>query len=157
MITIRKFKRADTKTVANLVARTYEQFCGNEGTPRAVKKYVDYFDIKKPGRFQELETRFANAEIVYVALANDKIVGMIRGGRHRVSNLFVDGKYHHQGIGSRLMKIFEAAARQKGSEHINIRASMYADKFYQKLGYKKTTGQRMFHGLKIQPLKKNLK
>jgi predicted N-acetyltransferase YhbS len=156
MITIRKFKRADTKTVATLVAKTYEEFCSNEGNPKAVDRYINYFNTKTSSRLQELEGRFANAEIIYVALNNEKIVGMVRGGRHRVSNLFVDGQHHRQGIGTRLMKIFEAAAKQKGSEHINIRASMYANKFYQKLGYKKTTGQRIFHGLKIQPLKKIL-
>ena len=156
MITIRKFKRADTKTVAALVARTYEQFCSDEGNPKAVDRYINYFSAKTPDRLKELEERFANAEIIYVALNGIKIVGVVRGSRHRVSNLFVDGCCHRQGIGKRLMKMFEASAKQKGSEYIKIRASIYADKFYRRLGYKKRTGQRMFHGLKIQPLKKTL-
>jgi hypothetical protein len=41
-----------------------------------------------------------------------------------------------------------------GSDEIQIRASLYASAFYQKQGYKKTTGIRSFHGLKIQPMKK---
>ena len=33
---------------------------------------------------------------------------------------------------------------------------MYAVPFYQKIGYKKTTGIRNLHGLKVQPMKKVL-
>ena len=39
---------------------------------------------------------------------------------------------------------------------IKIRASLYATSFYEKLGYKKTTGTRPFYGFKIQPMSKKL-
>jgi hypothetical protein len=37
-----------------------------------------------------------------------------------------------------------------------LRSSLYATPFYESVGYKKTTGIRHFHGLRIQPMKKIL-
>jgi hypothetical protein len=41
-----------------------------------------------------------------------------------------------------------------GVGHYKITASLYAVPFYSKMGCKKTTGIRSFHGLKVQPMKK---
>jgi hypothetical protein len=38
-----------------------------------------------------------------------------------------------------------------------LRGSLYATPFYQSMGYRKTTGVRKLHGLKIQPMRKELK
>jgi len=51
---------------------------------------------------------------------------------------------------------FEKVCIKKGSKIIKIRASVYATPFYQKLGYKKTTGIRKFKGLKHYSMKKTL-
>jgi GNAT superfamily N-acetyltransferase len=79
---------------------------------------------------------------------------MIRGRPERITNLYVDGKYHKRGVGRLLLNKFEAEAKKLKSKEIKTRASLYAAPFYEKMGYKKTTGVRNFRGLKIWPMKK---
>lgn len=153
MITIRKFKKSDTAHCASLIAKTYQEFNHDEGSKKAIQSYIDYFNVKKRG-LDELEKNFCSSSICFVACDKQQIVGIVRGGKNRTSNLFVAGKYHKMGIGKKLMNKFEATAKKNGSKKIKIRASLYAVPFYTKMGYKKTTGQRTFWGLKNQPMKK---
>lgn len=81
---------------------------------------------------------------------------MIRGRKGRIINLFVVGKHHQKGIGKLLVNRFELESRKQGSKEIKVRASLYAVPFYQKMGYKKTTGIRNFRGLKVWPMRKEL-
>jgi len=156
MIKIRKFKKSDAKNASKLVAITYAQFNNREGNKKDVQNYIDHFDPKKTP-LKVIEQNFCSSKICFVALDNDKIIGVVRGGLIRVSNLFVNGKYHGQGIGKRLMTKFETEAKKLGSEKIKIRASLYAVPFYKKMDYKKTGGERKIFGLRYIPMKKILK
>lgn len=71
---------------------------------------------------------------LYIALEEEKIVGLIslRNEMH-ISLLFVDEKYHRQGIGRRLI------AHLKNVEKIHkltVNASPYGVGFYHKIGFK---------------------
>ncbi|MBT4849731.1 GNAT family N-acetyltransferase [Candidatus Parcubacteria bacterium] len=153
MVKIRQFKKADTKDVARLISHTYAKFNKTEGSKKAIQDYIDRVDPKK-NDLKNLEENFLNSAFIYVAVYKNKIVGMVRGRKNRGTNLFVDGTYHKMGIGRQLMQKFETSVKKIGSKEIRIRASLYAVPFYTKVGYKKTTGVRTFHGLKIQPMKK---
>lgn len=90
------------------------------------------------------------------AYYNNRLVGVVRGKKDRIINLFVDESFHGQGIGQKLVKLFEKKAKKLGSNMIKTRSSLYASVFYQKQVYKKTTGIRKFHVIKVQPLKKDI-
>ncbi len=94
--------------------------------------------------------------ISYVAVIGDDVVGIIRGSCKKISNLYVDGKKQKMGVGRALVDKFEKEAKKQNSKEIKIKASLHATIFYQKLGYKKTTGMRRFMGLKVWPMKKKL-
>ena len=81
-----------------------------------------------------------------------KTIGVIRGRPNRIFNLFVDSNYHKKGVGRRLVEMFEKKAFAHKSKIIKISASLYAVPFYQRRGYKKTTGLRKLFGLKVQPM-----
>jgi|SRR3989344_901768 len=153
---IRKFKPNDTKAIARVIKKTFLKYNHNEGSKKDIKKYVSRFDDNKLSEFKKkLETD----PILLVAEKNKEIVGVVRGDKNRVWNLFVDGKYHGKGIGKKLMNKFEDRAIKSGSNHINIMSSLYAVPFYQYVGYKKTTGirkSRTFRNLKYQPMIKKL-
>ncbi len=155
MLKIRKFKKSDIEEVVNLIRDVYKEFNNKEGTKEAVQKYIDYYDPSKNPKAKLIE-RFLNDKIFYVATKNNKIIGIIRGQTNKITNLFVNGKHHKQGIGKKLVTKFETDAKKQGAKEIKIKASLYATKFYQKLGYKKTTGIRNFRGLKMQPMLKKL-
>jgi GNAT superfamily N-acetyltransferase len=157
MTTLRKFRKSDAVPVALLVMRTYKKHNFREAFKKsAAQEYVNHYDPKKNTQARLVET-FSRTPIFYVTLEKKAIVGMIRGRPGRISNLFVDAKQHHKGIGRILVKKFEAEARKRGSREIKIHASMYAIPFYQSMGYKKTTGVRNFRGLRVVRMKKLLR
>ncbi len=155
MIKIRKITKQDVATAGQLVAQTYCRFNYREGKKADIEKYANHFRPAK-NDMPVLEKYFLDAPICYVAQDDKKIVAVIRGHKNRLTNLFVDGHYHGQGLGKKLINKFEHEAKKLGSKQIKIRASLYALPFYLKMGYRKTTGVRQFKGLQHQPLVKKI-
>ena len=156
MITIRKYKRTDARAVATLISRTYSRFNSREGTKQAVREYVESYNPRGK-KTEDIHKRFARTPNCFVALVGSRVVGMVRGIENRLINLFVEAGYHRQGIATRLVERYEKACLKAGFTDIVLRASLYAMPFYESVEYKKTTGVRNFHGLKVQPMKKKLK
>ncbi len=156
MIVIRKYRSDDARAVAALISRTYSRFNSQEGTKRAVRDYIDSYS-PKGRKTKDLHARFSRTPNCFVALAGSQVTGMVRGIENNLINLFVDGEYHRQGIATRLVCRLEQACLQAGFSDIALRGSLYATPFYESMGYKKTTGVRNFHGLRVQPMKKTLK
>lgn len=154
MIKLRAFKISDTYSTAKLVFDTFKFFNSKDGEKEAVKRYLDKYNFQK--NLDKIKKQFSESEIFFVATENNKIVGMIRGRKGRFINLFVNAKCHKKSIGRKLVERYEKECVEKGSHEIKISSSVYAISFYEKLGYKKTTGIRNFKGLKIQPMKKVL-
>ncbi len=155
MIKIRKITKKDVATAGELVALTYCRFNYREGKKADIEKYTNHFRPAK-NDLLVLEKYFLKAPICYVLEDSQKIIGVIRGNKNRLTNLFVDGDYHGQGLGKKLIQKFESQAKILGSKQIKIRASLYALPFYLKMGYRKTTGLRIFKGLQHQPIIKKI-
>ncbi len=153
---IRKYMKSDARAVAALISRTYSQFCRVEGTESAVQGYIDYYNPSGKSD-DELDALFSQTPFRLIAVATQKIVGILRAKENRITNLFVDGDHHRQGIAKRLVCRFEEVCQTEGFTEIVLRGSLYAIPFYESLGYKNTTGIQVFRGLKIQPMKKKLK
>lgn len=152
-VTIRNGRLEDARAIGRLVSRTYARFCGDEGTPAAVRRYVERHDPK--GRTPaELAERFARATGCAVALCGTRIVGVARWRDNQLFNLFVDRSFQRRGIATRLMRGFERTCLDSGFREATVRSSLYAVSFYEAFGFRKTTGVRNLHGLKVQPMKK---
>lgn len=157
MVRIRKLQKRDTEAVARLVFDTFRKFnSGDHFDKRGVQKYLDMYDIKKR-EVEDIYRSFKKSSIFYVAVEGDRIVGMIRGRPDQLINLYVQEEFHGRGIARKLVERFETEAKRGEVEEIKIRSSVYAMPFYEKMGYKKTTGMRNLRGIKIYPMKKNLK
>ena len=157
MAKIKKFQKKDTEAVARLVFDTFKRFnSGDYFDKRGVQKYLDMYDTKK-NRVEDIYQSFKRSPIFYVAVKEDKIVGMVRGRPDKLINLYVDERFQGQGIARKLVEKFETEAKKRGGEEIKIRSSVYAMPFYEKMGYKKTTGIRNLKGVKVYPMKKRLK
>ncbi|MFC1574154.1 GNAT family N-acetyltransferase [Candidatus Latescibacterota bacterium] len=155
MITIRKYRRGDARSIAALISKTYSRFNRHEGTKQAVREYVESYNPKGK-KTEDIHKRFSRTPNCFVAVVGSRVVGMVRGIENRLINLFVDGNYHRQGIATRLVERFEKTCRKAGFKDIVLRGSLYATTFYESMSYKKTTGIRNFQGLKVQPMKKIL-
>ena len=151
MITIRPYDAArDTRDVGILIADTFFAFNLGRFSPedqyRLLGPYA-YARSEEPA-FQAMIAEAIAAQVVFVAEDGSEIVGVLRGRPGRVHSLFVDGDRHGQGIGRRLMEEFEDWCRAQDVAHITLAATPYAVGFYQRLGYKKSTGVRSYAHLR---------
>jgi predicted N-acetyltransferase YhbS len=153
MIRIRTFRKFDVIESARLVREVFSKFNYKEGSKKTVERYLNFYRTTKEN-LEKLEKEFLSFPIAFVAVDDAKVIGFVRGTANKVSNLYVKGRYHGKGIGRKLMERFEKEAVKQGFREIRIKSSLYAISFYQRLGYKKTTGIRNLFGLKVQPMKK---
>ena len=149
---IRKARKKDVFEISMLISKTFEKFCSDDGTKEGVKRYIDLHNPKK--NLENIQKSYYKSPIFFIAVQNNKIMGVIRGNSSKIGNLFVKEEYHKKGIAKKLISRFEKEAKKNNSKEIKICASLYAIPFYQKMGYKKTTGIKNFHGLKIFLMKK---
>lgn len=155
MIKIRRYRRSDAGAASTLISRTYARFNGDEGTPEAVRVYVERFRVSEKS-IAVIHERFSRTPVFFVALEGGELLGLVRGRENHLVNLYVDGGHHRQGIGKRLFSRFEEVCRRAGNSEITVRSSLFAVPFYTRMGLKKTTGIRSMRGLKVQPMKKRL-
>jgi len=150
---IRYFKSEDTKMVADLILTTFLKHNQKDATKDGIKKFSQVFASNK-ANIETLKSKYKKYPISFVALKNNRIIGFTHGNKNRLKSLFVNVAFHGHGIGSVLLKLFEKTALKLGSKEIKIRAAASATTFYEKHGYKKSTGQRVHDGLFVQPMKK---
>ena len=120
MVKIRRFRVSDTKEVVSLIRNTFSKY-NREGTEEGIKNYLHLYSIEN-NNIERLKTSFLKYPIFFVALDGEKIVGIIRGNKEKLVNLFVLGSYHKQGIGRKLVEKFEKQCWADGSEKIRMRA-----------------------------------
>lgn len=73
--------------------------------------------------------------LTYVAVDYDRILGTVSLEDDVISALFVNPRFHHRGIGTKLMMHVESIARKRGYHLVRLSSSITAYEFYQKLGY----------------------
>jgi GNAT superfamily N-acetyltransferase len=164
---IRRYKKSDGERVGILIAETYGDFNLPEMEPGKRAAMLGPFAFANSSRQEHRDAiaQAIEAPSVWVAEADGEIAGVLRGGRTDhlgrtvLSSLFVDGKYHRQGIGRALVERFEAEYLAKGARIFKLSATLFAVPFYLSAGYKKSTGVRCMHsfeedGLPYQPMKK---
>lgn len=153
---IRKFQNKDAVPCAKLIYNVFKKYNGKDYFELdGVAQVLDSLDVNKLSGTDILMI-FKNCKIVYVAIEDKKIVGVIRGSENKVTSLMVAGQFQKIGIGTKLIGKFEREAKNLGAESITIKSSIFAVNFYQQHDYKKTTGIRNFRGLKIFNMKKVL-
>ena len=88
----------------------------------------------------------------YGAFAGNRLVGLvgIRSDRKHICFFFVDGKYHRQGIGTRL---FKAVCQEYPGHIITLNSSPYGVPFYHAVGFKDTDKKQTVNGIRFTPMK----
>jgi GNAT superfamily N-acetyltransferase len=147
---IRRFNDIDSYQVYKLVEKTFNEFVADSCTKKGRELYLS---MSSP------ENNIKNSKTcdIFVAICKNKVIGMIEGNsKDKLLRLFVDKKYHGKGIARKLMNKIEKLYNKKGIKRIKVWSSPYAIKFYEKMGYKKTTRLIKNYGLIYQPMKKIL-
>jgi GNAT superfamily N-acetyltransferase len=163
MTCIRRCADEDAFAVGILIAETFRAFNLSYAPPAEQELLLGPF---RHARSSDDAHRQAVAELiqaptVLVAEVDSRIVGVLRGSPGRLHSLFVDAGYQGRGIGRELVESFEQECQRKGVTKITLASSLYAVRFYQRLGYKRSTGLRHGpcfdgNGFPTQPMKKIL-
>jgi putative acetyltransferase len=86
---------------------------------------------------QGMERRFHDAEI-WIAESNDTILGWIAFLGDYLDGLYIKPQFADQGIGTELLNLVERLMRQRGIKAIRLEASLNAEQFYLRRGFKPT-------------------
>jgi len=170
MITIRRYRESDAENVGKLIADTYSEFNLSYASPEERALLLGPFQqARSPEKaHREAIAQVIRAPMVWVAVNDGEIVGVLRGGRKDkqqrtvLQSLFVKGDHHRQGIGRKLVERFERECLRQGATVIRLAATLYAVPFYLAMGYKRSTGVRSGRsfegsGLQVQPMRKVLR
>jgi len=163
VIALRPYRESDARAVGILIADTFFEFNLDGFTAEEADALLGpylYARSDDPLHRQVIASVIA-APIVWVAEDAGELVGVLRGRPGRLHSLFVAAERHRQGIGRMLMDRFEEECRAAGNPAITLAATPYAVPFYQRLGYRKSTGPRTMTifgvpGFTTQPMRKRL-
>jgi [ribosomal protein S5]-alanine N-acetyltransferase len=92
-----------------------------------------------------------DALVMYGAYKGEDLVGMgatRNGGRH-ISLLFVEPKYHGQGIGKQLL---DTIRRKCPESNITVNSSPFAVEIYKKMGFVPTDSELVKDGIRYTPM-----
>lgn len=149
---IREAKLEEWEEAMALAWRTFQKFEAHEYSPEGVKNFLDFISdngIRKMFMINEYH--------MWVALDGNQIIGLIslRSGK-LISLLFVDEKYHKQGVGRALMEEVWSYLRDQKISFCTVNSSPYAVEFYHKLGFRDLAGEKVEAGMRITPMRKEL-
>lgn len=164
MITIRDYIESDAESIGKLIADTYSKYNLARLSSEEIKlalgpfQYAWSLDESHKAKIAGV----IRSEWVYVAVDQESIVGVLRGGKERLASLFVLSNYHRQGVARQLVERFEEECQKHAPMVIPSSASAHAVPFHLMMGYKKSTGLRFgwsfdYDGLPIQPMLKVVK
>ena len=154
MIKIREYNDSDLRQAASLISETFRKYNYKDNQPESSEEYAEYYGSKL--NIDDINKRFKDSSPFFVAELDGQVVGVLRAEKNRIVNLFVKEGYQRRGIGKMLFKKYEYECKKLGYQEIVLRSQLHAIPFYQAIQFKKTTGIRHKHGLKIQPMKKKL-
>ena len=130
---IRSAYRDEWDDAMALAWRTFLRFEADIYTAEGIRHFEDFITDTTLHRMFLL-----GAYQMFVALDHNRIVGMItlRNASH-ISLLFVDEKYHRQGIGRALIEYLrEYLLSEAGVDRVTVNAAPYGVAFYHKLGFR---------------------
>lgn len=146
---IRTAHRDEWEDAMALAWRTFLQFEAKDYTPEGVKNFEKFVTDSTIYRMFIIGSYH-----LFVACAGATLVGMItlRDDSH-ISLLFVDEKYHRQGIGRALVQYVRSyLISEKRASRVTVNASPYGVEFYHKLGFRDIRPQEQRDGIIYTPM-----
>lgn len=132
-----------------LAWKTFMQFEADSYTMEGVRNFEDFITDTTLYRMFVM-----GAYQMFVALDDKRIIGMItlRDSSH-ISLLFVDEKYHRQGVGRALVEYLrEYLLSEAGVARVTVNAAPYGVAFYHKIGFKDIRPEEKRDGIIYTPM-----
>lgn len=151
---VRAAYRDDWDKAIELAWKTFLKYEAEDYTKQGVENFNNFITDNN------LYQRFCEGKYpMFVAYDQDKIIGMItlRNESH-ISLLFVDEKYHKQGVGRALIHcMFEFEKEQFKQWRTTVFASPYGKEFYHRLGFSDIGPEMERDGIRYTPMEYMLK
>ncbi len=146
---IRTAHRDEWEDAMALAWRTFLRFEAQDYPPEGVRNFERFVSDQTIYRMFIIGSYH-----LFVAYAGTKLVGMItlRDDSH-ISLLFVDEKYHRQGIGRALVQcVSDFLVSESRASRMTVNASPYGVEFYHKLGFRDVRPQEQKDGIIYTPM-----
>ena len=144
---------ADTlksSNVLKLVRDVHEEFEAYQYSAEGVREFQNFLEYSCIKRLLD------NSEMkIWGCFHNGNIIGTIATKRsNHISLLFVDKRYHRQGVARALyQKIIEYYSRDENCSEITVNSSLYAVEVYKRLGFAATDTEQQKNGIRFVPMK----
>ncbi|WMJ87659.1 GNAT family N-acetyltransferase [Anaerocolumna sp. MB42-C2] len=120
-----------------------------EGIETFRKNFIENEDFRNA--FKE------GRQIMYGAFLNNLLIGVISISiNNHVSCVFVDKKYHRNGIATMLFRHIILELKERQVQKIFLNASPFAIPFYHAIGFEDLDNQQDYHGILYTPMELNL-
>lgn len=146
---IRPFEASDLAACARLLRASASEFIVHESSREGACTFLRENDE------EGIRGYLAAGYVYHVADAAGELAGFIaiRDNSH-VFHLFIDKRWHGQGLARRLWDTARAAALERGaSGAFTVNASNYAVPVYEALGFERTAPTQCVKGLYFNPMR----
>ena len=148
-IVIAPARKDEWESAMEVAWRTFLKFEAPEYTKSGTEHFLEFISG------EQLYKMFLCGEYkLMVARDGERVIGVasLRAGGH-VSLLFVDERYHGQGIGRKLVSALQSNYLAGGSIQLTVNAAPYAVGCYEKLGFIKTDDMKTADGITYLPMR----
>ncbi|MBN2545435.1 MAG: GNAT family N-acetyltransferase [Spirochaetes bacterium] len=127
---IRKFTDEDAKAASNIIKECFLKMDIGGHTTKGIEMQI---------KSNLPENLIKKSETVkyYVAVEDDKIIGICGYDREKVHTFFVDVKCQNKGAGKKLLTKILDEVKNKKIKSIKTWSTIYALKFYESFGFKR--------------------
>jgi GNAT superfamily N-acetyltransferase len=151
-VTIQELKIDETEYVLNMVNNIFDEFIGKDYSEEGNNAFKESITL------QNILNRInAKSSYFFVAKYGNEIIGMIgTKNKNHISLFFVKKEFQGKGIGKKLLEYYLDKIKKENIEIITVHSSIYAEKIYSKLGFKKTGEIEEKNGIKYIPMEYKL-
>lgn len=137
----------------DMIWRTFLKYEGQDYTEEGIRNFYEFItDVNLYRAFQQGRYQ------LLVALDGEKVIGAasVRNGNH-LSLLFVEEKYHRQGVGRALLdNLCRYLKTEAGESVMTVKAAPYAVEFYKRVGFRQVRPEEAFSGIRVTSMEKIL-
>ncbi|GHV26711.1 hypothetical protein FACS18948_2900 [Clostridia bacterium] len=147
--TVRQATVDDIRPALDLALMVFMEYEASDYEPEGAVNFKSDIEWKAAN----LHLYLSGERLMFVAVADEKIVGVIESNRpEHINMVFVDGDYHRQGIATAMMEQMVCALKLRGSNDITINASPYGLPFFLHFGFVSTDSEQRKDGYVFTPM-----
>ena len=141
-VTVRKLTAREIPAALELAWRVFSEYESPDNAPEGTEEFR---------KCLRDEAYLAGIDY-YGAFDGETLAGMVgvRPDRNHICFFFVEGRYHRQGIGTRL---FRTLLKDRPGQTVTLNSSPYGLPFYEALGFEKTAEEQTVNGIRFTPMK----